>query len=148
MSTLSDIKIRQVHLLKHIVDYNNFQVDQIRFCDYFIDRGYLLMEELSSLRGASEVKDFFVNALIKTLLPKEKMIVLLGKISVVCCEDALYQSGYMNLVSQDEMHNDCRIDLPFARVENCVFYLEDNIRPSYCNALCFNCKFNFVNSVC
>ena len=134
-------------LLKHITDYNNFRVDQLRFCDCFIERGYSLMMDLNNLRRESEIKDFVVNSLMKTLLPKEKMIVLLSEISIVCCEDALYQFDYMSLVSKIEMVSDCRIDLPFSRVKNCVFYLEDDIKPTDYSDLCFNCKFHFLSYV-
>ena len=121
-------------------------MEEIRTCDCFLDRGCLLLEELKSVRGADEIKDFFANYLMKSPM-KEKMIALISKISIVCCLDALYQFGYMNLVSNDELHNDCHIDLPFVRVKNCVFYLEDDIKPTDYNSLCFNCKFHFLNSV-
>ena len=77
------------------------------------------------------------------------MFALLSNISVVCCSDALYQFGYMDFLSKDQLFDDCRIDLPFARssLRNCAFYLNNRIRPKEYNRLCFNCKFNFLNSV-
>ena len=79
---------------------------------------------------------------MKKEMKKEKIIVLLSKVCMICCEDALYQFGYMDLVLKDNLHSDCRIDIPFARLKNCVFYLEDNTMPRDYSKLCFNSKFH------
>ena len=141
---LLDVKIQQVYLLNYLP--HDFRVEKIRTCNCFLDLDCLLLEELKRVRGVDEIKDFIINYLMKSPM-KEKMIALISKISIVFCLDALYLFGYMNLDSNDELHNGCRTDLPFARVKNCVFYLEDDIKSTDYNSLYFNCKFNFLNSV-
>ena len=121
MSTLLDIKLCQVCMLNHIVDYDFFRVDELRFCDCFIHCCCILMRDLRDLRGEDEVKDFIVNSLMKQELRKEKIMVLLNKICIICCESSLYQFGYMDLILKDKIHYDCHIDIPFARLKNCDF---------------------------
>ena len=145
MSAVLDIKLLQVFLLHHFT--NNFRAEEIKTCDCFLECGFVLLEKLRDVRGADKIKEFFTTFLMKSLLLKEKMIALISRISIVICLHSLYQYGYMRLVPNNELHNDCRIDLPFGRVKNCVFYLEDDIKPTDYNSLCFNCKFHFLNFV-
>ena len=105
------------------------------------------MGDLSGMRGGDEVKDFLVNSLMKEDMKKEKIMVLLNKVYIICCEDVLYQFDYMNLILKKKVCYDCRIDIPFASVKNCSFYLEDNIKPIDYSSLCASCKFHFVNFV-
>ena len=104
--------MRQVFLLCHFT--NNFRVEEIRTCDCFLERGFILLEILKSVRGADKIKEFFTTFLMKSPLSKEKIIPLISRVSIVCCLDSLHQFGYMKLVPNDELHDDCRIDLPFA----------------------------------
>ena len=45
------------------------------------------------------------------------------------------------------LQTDCCIDLPFFRLGNCCFYLNDDIRSGDYFELCANCKFHFLNFV-
>ena len=56
------------------------------------------MRDLRDLRWGDEVKDFIVNSLMKQGLRKEKIMVLLNKICIICPETSLYQFGYMDLI--------------------------------------------------
>ena len=67
---------------------------------------------------------------------------IFGKISIVCCEAALYQFHYKTFISHDIMYDEC---LAFGNDCNCVYLLEKKL--SCFNALCSNCQYNLIKMV-
>ena len=147
MSTVFESKLHQVLLYKNIPEHINFQVEELRFCDCFIERSVILMESLSNLRGERKIKDFILQCVMGSPISKFKTLILLGKISIVCCEDAPFYFDYMERFSKEEMHKNCYINLAFTSLENCSFYLEDSINSKAFYASCWSCKVRFLTFV-
>ena len=151
MSTVFESKLHQVLLYKNIREHINFleeelricdcfQVEELHFCDCFIERSIILMESLSNLRGERNIKNFMLQCLIGSPISKFKTLILLGKISMVCCEDAPFYFDYMERVSKEELHKNCYIDLAFTSLKNCSFYVEYSINSKTFYTSCWFCK--------
>ena len=53
----------------------------------------------------------------------DDVFLIFGKISIVCCEAALYQFDYKKFISHDKMYDEC---LAFGNECNCFYLLEKN----------------------
>ena len=156
MSTVFvESKLHQVVSYKNLPEHINFQeeelricdcfqVEELRFCDCFIERSVILMESLSNLREERNIKDFMLKCVMGSPISKFKRLILLGKISIVCCEDAPFYFDYMEHVSKEEMHKNCYIDLACTSLKNCSFYLEDSVNSKTFYASCWSCKVHFL----
>ena len=72
----------------------------------------------------------------------DDIFLIYGKISIVCCETALYQFDYKKFISHDKMYDEC---LAFDNECNCLCLLEKKL--SCFNALCTNCQYNLIKMV-
>ena len=147
MSTVFESKLHQVFLYKNIPEHINFQAEELSFCDCFIERSVMLMESLSNLSGERNIKDFMLQCVMGSPISNFKTLILLGKISIVCCEVAPFYFDYMERVSKEEMHKNCYIDLAFTSLKNCSFYLEGSINSKTFCASCWSCKVYFLTFV-
>ena len=66
---------------------------------------------------------------------------LFGKITIVCCRNALYHFFYKDL-NHDKLYDEC---LGYDIDMRCLYLLEKNL--SLFSFICSNCQFNFIKNV-
>ena len=67
---------------------------------------------------------------------------LFGKITIVCCRNALYHFFYKEDFNHDKLYDEC---LGYDIDMHCLYLLEKNL--SSFSFICSNCQFNFIKNV-
>ena len=147
MSEVNELTTNNIYLIRYIHEpKEDFQIKEIRVCDCFLDFAICFMRKFVRVSGAREIIDVFVETICQAEFFKNKMFAVISDISIACCNNALYQFDYMEFISKTDMFDKCLCDLPSIRgARNCKFYIDDETEKF--DKLCFNCKFNLLNSV-
>ena len=83
--------------------------------------------------------DFFVG--IPTDVVNCDIFSLFGKITIVCCRNALFHFFYKEDLQHDKLSDEC---LAFDIDMRCMYMLEKKMFYSF---LCSNCQFNFIKMI-
>ena len=133
------------------MDHNFLKIEEIRVCDCFIDSTFLReIREVKCADSEQRVDEFqerFDEITLNIDLSSNKIYSLFGKISIICCDLALYQYNYLDFVSNEELFANCQCDMMLVddTLANCLFYSEYDL--SNINRLCFVCSINFLKMV-
>ena len=102
---------------------------------------------MDSEQCVDEFQERFDEITLNIDLPSNKIYSLFGKISVICCDLALYQCDYLDFVSNEELFADCQCDMMLVdnTLGNCSFYSEYDL--SNMERLCFACSIDFLKRV-
>ena len=119
----------------------------------FIDSTIKFLREIREVKCADseqcvdEFQERFGETTLNIDLLSNKIYSLFGKISVICCDLALYQYDYLDFVSNEELFADCQCDMMLVddTLGNCLFYSEYDL--SNLDRLCFACSINFLKMV-
>ena len=119
----------------------------------FIDSKIKFLREIREVKCADseqcvdEFQERFGETTLNIDLLSNKIYSLFGKISVICCDLALYQYDYLDFVSNEELFADCQCDMMLVddTLGNCLFYSEYDL--SNFDRLCFACSINFLKMV-
>ena len=125
----------------------NFQIDEVRACDCFVDPVSNFLKMHRGLSGVNVMRHGFNKIFSQVNCSKNEVVYsLLSSVSVVCCQNALYQFDYLNLVSKPKLFSECQSDLPIMdELRSCVFYMEDDLDDF--SKICFNCRVDLLQSV-
>ena len=83
--------------------------------------------------------DFFVG--IPTDVVNSDIFSLFGKITILCCRNALYHFFYKEDLQHDKLSDEC---LGYEYDMRCMYLLEKKM---FFSSLCSNCQFNFIKGV-
>ena len=119
----------------------------------FVDSTIKFLREIREVKCADseqcvdEFQERFGETTLNIDLLSNKIYSLFGKISVICCDLALYQYDYLDFVSNEELFADCQCDMMLVddTLGNCLFYSEYGL--SNFDRLCFACSINFLKMV-
>ena len=120
-----------------------FKIKEFRVCDCYLD--WILYFQFINK------ETIFSNELSTTFfdeIPLEgndiaedcDIFVVFGKISIVCCERALYHLSYKKDIPHEQFYYECVGD----QFECCCLYLLE--RKLFFPSLCINCQFNFLKN--
>ena len=143
----SQIKLKKINWYE--IDDSFFKIEKIRVFDCFIDLTINFLREIrdvkcvDSTQCVDEFQERFDKIMLNIDLSFNRIYSLFGKISVICCELALYQCDYLDFVSHEELFADYQCDMMLVddTLGNWLFYSECDL--SNMNRLCFACSINF-----
>ena len=143
---MSEFMTRTIKRKKYLFWYNfddKVKVVEFRVCDCFFDPILSFQNKLNSVGECyDDLKELLFDEI--PIIPDitDDVFFIFGKISIVCCEAALYQFDYKKIISHDKMYDEC---LAFGNECNCLYLLEKKL--SCFNALCSNCQYNLIKMV-
>ena len=128
---------------------NYLALSEIRLCGCFLDGLCPLFKELFEARGRDAVEPIIIPKIYELCANclKSKLF-FSDDLLIVCCKEAVFPPGFMNLILIGEIVESCQIDIwKSYEIANCVFYLnEKNIGKDF-NLMCLSCKINFLTSI-
>ena len=121
-------------------ELNRYKIHEFRVCDCFVDWIiYFQNENKNSVFPEDLIIDFFDQ--IPCKLADCDVFSIFGKVTIVCCRNALYHFFYKEDVQHDKLDNEC---FGWVMTLCCIYRLLKKLSFSY---LCSNCQFNFVKNV-
>ena len=136
------------HLLWNVYDDDEdenlrtegIEICEFHVCDCFLDWTIHFRNINNNVVFSEELMtDFFVG--IPTDVVKSDIFSLFGKITIICCRNALYHCFYDEDLQHDKLYSEC---LAYEHDMRCMYFLEKKMFFSF---LCSNCQFNFIKSV-
>ena len=122
--------------------YKIFKIQEFRVCDCYLD--WILHFQLKNkdtVFSAEFVTGFFDEIPLDDEANDCDIFAMFGKISIVCCERALYHFWYKKNIRHEKIYDEC---LAYETEFNCTFSLHKKMLFSF---LCSNCQFNFLKIV-
>ena len=117
-----------------------FKICEFRVCDCFLDWTIHFRNINKDVVFSEEVMtDFFVG--IPTDVVNSDIFSLFGKITILCCRNALYHFFYKEDLQHDKLSDEC---LGYEYDMRCMYLLEKKM---FFSSLCSNCQFNFIKGV-
>ena len=150
-SDFSQIKLKKTNWYE--LEDNFLKIKDIRVCDCFIDLTIKFLREIrevkcvDSKQCVDEFQERFDEITLNIALPSNKIYSLFGKISIICCELALYQRDFLDFVLNEEIFADCQCNMMLVddTLGNCLFYSEYDL--SNMDRLRFACSTNCLKMV-
>ena len=121
-------------------DLNRYKVYEFRVCDCFFDWTIRFQNENKKTVFSEELITDFFDA-IPTDIVDCDIFSIFGKITIVCCRNALYHFFYKDDIQHDKLSDEC---LGYDIDCKCMYLLEKKLFFTY---LCSNCQFNFIKNV-
>ena len=119
---------------------SSFKICEFRVCDCFFDWTiYYQNKNKDGIFSEEDMTDFFVG--IPTDVVNCDIFSLFGKITIVCCRNALFHFFYKEDLQHDKLSDEC---LAFDIDMRCMYMLEKKMFYSF---LCSNCQFNFIKMI-
>ena len=120
--------------------YNIFKIQEFRLCDCYLD--WILHFQLRNKETifSNEFTTAFFDEIPlegNDIAADCDIFVVFGKISIVCCERALYHFSYKKDIPHEKFYDEC---LGY-QIECCCLYLLEG--KFFFSSLCSNCQFNF-----
>ena len=143
---MSEFMTRTIKRKKYLFWYNfddKVKVVEFRVCDCFFDPILSFQNKLNSVgEFYDDLKELLFDEI--PIIPDitDDVFLIFGKISIVCCETALYQFDYKKLICHDKMYDEC---LAYEIEYNCLYLLEKKL--SCFNTLCSNCQYKLIKMV-
>ena len=150
-SDFSQTKLKKTNWYE--LEDNFLKIEDIRVCDCFINLTIKFLREIREVKCVDsnqcvdEFQERFDEITLNIDLPSNKIYLLFGKISVICCELAFYQCDYLDFVLNEELFVDCQCNMMLVddNLGNCLFYSEYDL--SNMDRLHFACSTNFLKMV-
>ena len=117
-----------------------FKICEFRVCDCFLDWTIHYQSENKDAVFSEEVMTDFFDG-IPTDVVNCDIFSLFGKITIVCCRNALFHFFYKEDLQHDKLSDEC---LAFDIDMRCMYMLEKKMFYSF---LCSNCQFNFIKMI-
>ena len=122
-------------------DLSRFKVCEFRVCDCFLDWTIPFQNENMDTVFSEEVITDFFDATPTDMADDCDIFSIFGKITIVCCRNALYHFFYKEDVQHDKLSDEC---LGYDIDMRCMYLLEKKM---FFSSLCSNCQFNFIKNV-
>ena len=143
---MSEFMTRTIKRKKYLFWYNfdyKVEIVEFRVCNCFLDSILSFQNKLNSVgEFCDDLKELLFDDI--PIIPDitDDVFLIFGKISIVCCETALYQFDYKKLICHDKMYDEC---LAYEIEYNCLYLLEKKL--SCFNTLCSNCQYKLIKMV-
>ena len=141
---MSEFMTRTIKRKKYLSWYNfddKVKVVEFRVCDCFLNSSF--QNKFNSFgEFCDDLKELLFDDI--PIIPDitDDVFLIFGKISIVCCEAALYQFDYKKVISHDKMYDEClAMDIEC----NFMYFLEKKL--SFFKTLCSNCQYNLIKMV-
>ena len=122
-------------------EFINFKIDEFRVCDCFLEWTTRFQSLSKDVVFSEEIiTDFFDGLPTETI--NHDIFCLFGKITIFCCENALYHFFYKEDLNHDKLADEC---LGYDIDMHCMYILERKLINF--SSLCSNCQFNFIKMV-
>ena len=121
-------------------DLSRYKVCEFRVCNCFLDWTIHFQNVNKDTVFSEEFITDFSDA-IPTDMIECDIFSIFGKITIVCCRNALYHLFYKEDLQHDKLSDKCMgydIDM------RCMYLLEKKV---FFSSLCSNCQFNFIKNV-
>ena len=107
----------------------DFQMEEVRTCDCFLEPVLNFFKKHRGLSGANVMRHCFDKITSHANCSKNEVVYsLLSSVSVVCCQNALYQSDYLNFVTKTQFYHECQSALPIMdELHGCILYIDDDL---------------------
>ena len=137
---------KKKHLLWCVFDDDNepdlfrYKICEFRVCDCFLDWTIHFHNENKDTVFSEEVITDFFDAIPTDMIDCD-IFSIFGKITIVCCRNALYHFFYKEDLNHDKLSDEC---LGYDIDMRCLYLLEKKL---FFPSLCSNCQFNFIKNV-
>ena len=145
---MNEFKSKSINRKKYLIwtlfddddDAKIFKIQEFRVCDCYLD--WILHFQLRNKETifSNEFTTAFFDEIPlegNDIAADCDIFVVFGKISIVCCERALYHFSYKKGIPHEKFYNEC---LGYQIECCCLYLLEGKI---FFSSLCSNCQFNF-----
>ena len=122
-------------------EFSNFKIREFRTCDCFVDWIIRFQNKNKNTLFSEEIITDFFDA-IPTDMISYDMFSIFGKITIVCCKNALYHFFYKEDLNQDKLIDEC---LGYDIDMRCLYLLDKKLIDF--SSLCSNCQFDFIKMV-
>ena len=107
-----------------LIDTHDYHIEQICVCDCFLESTLAFRNEVFYSHSVEDIRNSVKKIIQNSSTAAVKVLSLIGKRTVICCQEAVYQFDFHDYISSDELFKNCHCDLPFLENGTCVFYLE------------------------
>ena len=122
-------------------EFINFKIREFRVCDCFLEWTIRFQNVSKDVMFSEEIITDFFDAVPSGTINYD-IFSLFGKITIICCKNALYHFFYQEDLDHDKLAFEC---LGYDIDMRCMYILERNL--SNFSSLCSNCQFNFIKMV-
>ena len=122
-------------------EFINFKIREFRVCDCFLEWTIRFQNVSKDVVFSEEIITDFFDAVPSETINYD-IFSLFGKITIICCKNALYHFFYKEDLNHDKLADEC---LGYDIDMRCMYILERKLINF--SSLCSNCQFNFIKMV-